>query len=124
MAGYIGTIPTPQASQTRDSFVAYAGRTTFTTSGYTPGYLDVYLNGVLLSTTDYTATNGSDVVLTTGAALNDELVVIAYTTFEVAKVAQFPFFKKSGTAADFDLTVNHKVKFFKADGSASNITLG
>jgi len=124
MAGYIGTIPTPQASQTRDSFVAYEGRTIFTTSGYTPNYLDVYLNGVLLSTADYTATNGSDVVLSVGAKLNDELVVIAYSTFEVAKVAQFPFFKKSGASSDFDLTINHKIKFFKADGSASNITLG
>ena len=86
MSGYIGNTPTPQATQTRDAFTATAGQTTFATSGYTPGYLDVYLNGVHLNTSDFTATNGSDVVLTTGAALNDELVVIAWTTFEAANI--------------------------------------
>ena len=46
MAGYIGNIPVPEATQTRDNFTATSGQTTFATSGYTPGYLDVYLNGV------------------------------------------------------------------------------
>ena len=32
---------------------------------------------------DYTATNGSDIVLTVGAALDDTLEVVAYTAFEV-----------------------------------------
>ena len=85
MAGYIGTIPTPQATQTRQTFTATASQTTFNTIGYTVGYLDVFLNGVkLVDGTDYTATNGSDVVLTTGAAASDILEIVAYATFEVA----------------------------------------
>jgi hypothetical protein len=46
--------------------------------------VDVYLNGVKLAAADYTATNGSDIVLTTGAALDDILEYVAYTPFEVA----------------------------------------
>ena len=83
MSGYIGVQPVPQATQVRDSFTATAGQTSFATAGYTPTFLDVYLNGVHLQDgTDYTATNGSDVVLTTGAAADDVLEVVAYTTFE------------------------------------------
>lgn len=83
MAGYIGNAPVPQATQTRDNFTATAGQTSFATSGYTPGYLDVYLNGVRLDESDYTATNGSDVVLDTGAAVDDVVSVVAFQTFEV-----------------------------------------
>ncbi len=85
MSGYIGTQPVPQATQTRDAFTATAGQTSFTTSGYTPNFLDVYLNGVKLAAADYTASNSVDVVLTVGAALNDILEVVAYNTFEVAQ---------------------------------------
>lgn len=85
MSGYIGIQPVPQATQVRDSFTATAGQTSFATAGYTPSFLDVYLNGVHLQNgTDYTASNGSDVVLSTGAALDDVLEVVAYTTFETA----------------------------------------
>ena len=77
MSGYIGTQPVPQATQTRDAFTATAGQTSFTTSGYTPNFLDVYLNGVKLAAADYTASNSVDVVLTVGAALNDILEVVA-----------------------------------------------
>ena len=82
MSGYIGQQPVALATQTRDAFTATAAQTSFATRGYTPGYLDVYLNGVKLAAADYTATNNSDVVLTVGAALNDILEVVAYSTFE------------------------------------------
>jgi len=86
MAGYIGNTPVPQATQTRDDFVATAGQTTFGTSGYSPGYLDVYLNGIHLDPSDYTATNGSDVVLTVAANSGDVINVIAWTVFEATNV--------------------------------------
>ena len=64
MAGYVGNIPVPQGTQTRQTFTATASQTSFPTLGYTAGFIDVYLNGVkLLDTVDYAATNGSDVVL-------------------------------------------------------------
>ena len=84
MSGYIGTQPVPQATQTRDSFTATSGQTSFATGGYTPNFLDVYLNGVKLAAADYTATNGSDVVLASGASTGDILEVVAFTTFNSA----------------------------------------
>ncbi|MGB4113691.1 MAG: hypothetical protein WBK15_11705 [Yoonia sp.] len=88
MSGYIGTQPVPQATQTRQTFVATAAQTSFATGGYQAGYLDVFLNGVKLQDgVDYTATNGSDIVLTVGAALDDTLEVVAYTAFEVVNAA-------------------------------------
>lgn len=61
------------------SNVATAGQTTFTiTRGYTPGLIDIYLNGIKLFNTDYTATNGTTVVLAVGATLNDELEFIVW----------------------------------------------
>jgi hypothetical protein len=94
MSGYIGTQPVPQATQTRDSFTCTAGQTSFATGGYTPQFLDVYLNGIFLNNgTDYTAGNGSDVILTVGASSGDVLEVVAYTTFEVANVSGGGMFK-------------------------------
>jgi hypothetical protein len=85
MSGYIGQSPVPQSTQTRQTFTATSGQTTFATGGYQAGYLSVYLNGVkLVDGTDFTATNGSDVVLTTGAATGDTLEVVAFSTFTVA----------------------------------------
>jgi len=94
MAGYVGNAPLPQATQTRDLIIATAGQTTFPTGGYTPQFLDVHLNGILLvNGTDYTAGNGSDVVLTVGASAGDIFSVIAYSTFEVANVSGGGMFK-------------------------------
>ena len=94
MSGYIGSQPVPQATQTRDSFTCTAGQTSFATGGYTPQFLDVYLNGIFLNNgADYTAGNGSDVILTLGASAGDVLEVVAYTTFEVANVSGGGMFK-------------------------------
>jgi len=84
MAGYIGPAPVPQAVYRREDFTATASQTTFNTSGYTVGYARVYQNGVLLDPSDYTASNGSDVVLGTGATASDIVTVEAYVPFEVA----------------------------------------
>jgi hypothetical protein len=84
MSGYIGPAPVPQATQTREAFTATSGQTTFNTGGYTAGFIDVYLNGVKLAAADYTATNGSDVVLAVGAAADDILETVAYSAFTVA----------------------------------------
>ena len=74
---------TPTGSTyTRTSFTATAGQTTFTVT-YTVGYIEVFLNGVLLNGTDYTATSGTSVVLSVAAALNDIVETIAYNTTSV-----------------------------------------
>ena len=63
-------------SYTRTSFTATAGQTTFTAS-YTVGYVQVYVNGVLLNAADYTATSGTAIVLTVAAAAGDIVEVIS-----------------------------------------------
>jgi hypothetical protein len=72
-------------------YVATAGQTTFSgaatvggTMSYTSGNIIVFLNGASLDSTDYTATNGTSVVLSSAASLNDELVVVAFKSFTVA----------------------------------------
>jgi len=84
MSGYIGSTPVPQATQHRESFTATEGQTSFATVGYTPQFVDVYLNGSHLSPADFTATNGSDVVLAVAASADDVCDIISYAAFTVA----------------------------------------
>ena len=84
MSGYIGAVPTPQATQSRDVYTATSNQTTFTTQGYTPNFVSVYLNGVHLARADFTATNGSDVVLASGATADDVVEIVSFGTFQSA----------------------------------------
>jgi len=64
------------------TFTATAGQTAFTIS-HTQGFVQVFMNGLLLDlTVDYTS-NGSAITLTSGAAAGDEIEVVAYNTFSV-----------------------------------------
>ena len=117
MAGYLGNIPTPQATQTRDTFTATASQTSFATSGYTVGMLDVYLNGIKLASADFTATNGSDVVLASGASTGDIVEVVSFSTFDSASGAfsvdlkSDKLLNKSGDQdSGIDLSTNDVVK--------------
>ena len=65
------------------TFLASAGQTTFN-AVYGVGSVDVFQNGILLQPADYTATTGTTVVLSVGAAVNDEITIIAHNTFSVA----------------------------------------
>ena len=67
---------------TRTSFTATGGQTTFS-AAYTVGYVEVYLNGVLLNDPDYVATNGTTVVLAVAAVLNDIVETIAFNTIPI-----------------------------------------
>jgi hypothetical protein len=100
MAGYLGASPVPQTIQKKQSFTATASQTTFTTTGYTDGaFINVYLNGVrLINGTDYTATNGSDIVLTTGASASDVLDFETFNEFTlVDQTLETPTFRTSAT---------------------------
>jgi hypothetical protein len=61
---------------TRTTYTGTAGQTSFT-AAYTPNYVQVYLNGVLLDPTDYTATSGTAIVLGTGTAAGDTVDIVA-----------------------------------------------
>jgi hypothetical protein len=68
----------------RNTYTATSGQTTFSAT-YDPGYVDVYLNGVkLIAGTDFTATSGTSIVLTTGATAGDSIDIVAYGTFTLA----------------------------------------
>ena len=67
---------------TKLNFTASGGQTTFS-AVYTIGYVDVFLNGSKLGTADYTATDGTSVVLSAGASAGDLVEIIAWTTIGV-----------------------------------------
>ena len=66
-------------------FTATANQTTFSVS-YTVGFVEVFLNGSKLSAADFTATNGTSVVLASGATVGDTVDVVAYATQTIANV--------------------------------------
>ena len=87
MAGYIGTkaaVVTPGAER-KKVFSITTTTTSLTGLAYTPGFVHVFHNGVrLVDGTDYTATNGTSLTLTTAAQNGDEVVVVSLGTFQVA----------------------------------------
>ena len=76
----------------RNKFIATAGQTVFTGNdadgvalAYDPNFLDTYLNGVrIINGSDYTATDGSTITLTSGASAGDILSVVSFGTFSIA----------------------------------------
>ena len=70
-------IPTWKPPYVRTSFTATAGQTTFSAT-YNVGYVQVFMNGVLLNAADYTASSGTAVVLAVAANVGDILETIAY----------------------------------------------
>ena len=87
--GYIGRSPGDTAViVARQTYTASGVTTDFTfSSGYTVGYMDVYLNGVrLINATDYTASSGDTVGLTSAAQNGDVLELVAYKAFNVGDV--------------------------------------
>ena len=72
-----------------NSYTATAGQTLFPPSGtvpYTVGYIDVYFNGSKLDSSEFTASNGTTVTLTTGASLNDIVELVAYENVNLSDV--------------------------------------
>lgn len=66
------------AYRTQTEFTATAGQTTFSVPSYTVGYIDVYRNGAKLGTADFTATNGTTVVLASGASSGDLVTTVSF----------------------------------------------
>ena len=73
-----GTLTLTPARTVTEFPTPTSGQTTFSVS-YTPGYIDVFLNGVRLASADYTATNGTSVVLATGVNSGDVVNVVTYS---------------------------------------------
>jgi len=93
-SGWAAAGSTVNGTANRFEYVATAGQTTFTGAdansavlAYDAGFIDVYLNGVKLANSDFTATTGTSVVLASAAAVNDILSVVAYGTFQLANIS-------------------------------------
>ena len=103
-------------AQEKVSFLATAGQTVKTGLSYTPSFIEVYVNGVLLTdTTDFTATNGNSITFTVALLLNDEVTVISLKTFTVAD-------HYSKTEADTLLAAKATIANFTSTGIDDNAT--
>ena len=84
--GYIGNQPDASPVIVARQYLNATGSVgivTFT-SGYTPGYFDVYLNGVKLQdAVDYTATDGRVVNFITNATTGDVVEMVAYKALTI-----------------------------------------
>lgn len=70
----------------RQVYTATSGQTTVNI-GYTPGYVDVFLNGFKLTNgVDFTASDGSVITLTDACAAGDVLDVVAFSIFSLADI--------------------------------------
>jgi hypothetical protein len=88
--GNVAANLTGSTTRTLTTITATSGQTTFTASGgYTAGYVDVYQNGIKLvgGGDDFTATNGTTVVLTQGANVGDTVEIVAYQLATVVSTA-------------------------------------
>jgi hypothetical protein len=88
------------------AFTATAAQTTFTVSGgYTVGLVDVFINGVKLAAADFTATNGTTVVLGTGTGVGNIVEIVKYVSaFTTAQEALngTGLVRMSGTTVSYD----------------------
>ena len=106
---YIGTSPSNGVRRVH-TYTATASQTTFTgasSEGVTlsyadTNYLDVFQNGVLLGSADYTSTSGTSVVLAQGASADDLIVIVVYDVFSVADTVS----KTNGGTFDNGITID------------------
>ena len=73
------TFPTLRTTQTN---IATAGQTSFSFS-YNVNFIDVFINGVKLTGSEYTAVNGNSITLSSPAFVNDIVEFVSYNTTSV-----------------------------------------
>ena len=118
------TNPTPPNAQTLTvyEYTADSGQTTYVDSddnsnvlSYTPGNLVVSLNGVILRPgEDYTASNGTSLVLTSTPTLGDDLQIISFSSFSVSNAVT----SVTGTGTVSGITLSGNIT------NSGNLTLG
>ncbi len=100
------------SSYTRTAFTGTAAQTTFSVT-YTVGFVQVYVNGVLLNSADYTASSGTSVVLATACISGDIVEFIAMAaggvstgTIAPATANQLAYFSGTNTVAGSSSTID------------------
>ena len=91
-------------SITTTDFTATASQTTFTVS-YTVGLVEVFRNGVKLATADFTATNGTTIVLATGANAGDIIQVVAFSSLNLYETVIADTFSGNGSTTVFAMSI-------------------
>lgn len=118
----ITTITMNPATKTSSRFVATEGQTIFTVS-YTVGFVDVYLDGSKLDSTEFTATDGAQIVLTTGASVNNVVEVISYNNIGLTSVFTLPDFRIFSTAEKLARVDGNTVNILYGNSSSGNVGL-
>jgi hypothetical protein len=109
---YTSVITALPTSRNVQDFTATSGQTTFTvTNGYIVGLLDVYVNGSKLTSSEFTATNGTTFVLTVASTTGDQVQSINYTASVngvsgAGTTNYVPKFTATGTIGDSAITDN------------------
>lgn len=86
-AAWVAATVSPDTVQEVE-FTATAGQTSYTfAGGYRVGFVYVWVNGVLLSDSDITATNGTTITFGTALALNDEVRVMTFKALASVTIA-------------------------------------
>ncbi len=102
----------------RQEYIATSGQTTFAAT-YDVGFVDVYLNGSkLIPTTDFTASDGANIVLGTGAVTGDNVSIIAYGAFNVADT-----YTQTQADAKFAQVANNLSDLDDSDTALTNLGL-
>jgi len=86
-------------------FTATAGQTTFSVT-YVVGTVSVYRNGIKLGLADFTATNGTSVVLSTGAVAGDLIEIQSFSTLTLYSAITSQDFSGTGSQTVFTLNTN------------------
>jgi hypothetical protein len=105
----------------RQQFIASAGQTSFTISGgYTPGCIDVFLNGVkLVNGTDVTTSSGTAAVLAVGATVGSIIDVVGLNSSSLANVLPI-----SGGSLTGDLSLPNLIYTGTLTGSTGVLNIG
>ena len=126
-ANWIAASSSGTASLIIYEFTATSGQTTFSgtdgngaTLGYTALNIIVALNGAILDPSDYTASNGTSIVLGAGATTGDLLNVYAFASFSVADTVS----RSSGGTFAAGITVQGNIAVTGDANITSKIGLG
>ncbi len=112
---YIGNVPVLKTTENREEHIVTSNtQSTFGSSGYAIGFITVYKNGVRLALEDYTATDGSTIVLNSAAEKGDS-IAFEYRNeltqgIEVFEATQEILVTNTGTAS-YDLNTNPVADF-------------
>ena len=119
----LGTGGGGEATYVKSTVTATQGQTTVTGLTYTAGLVDVYLNGAkLVVGQDVTATNGTSIVLASGANLNDIIQIVAFKA-SAAFTPASPTFTGTVTAPTINASTALKIAGVAVTSTASELNL-